>query len=99
MRVCLLIDARHGLKPNDLEVMEMLGKAAVSYQVVLTKTDLVKAPELEARLAAIHDALRDKLGAMREIIKTSSRKSDGIAELRATLAKLALQEPLGQHHE
>jgi GTP-binding protein len=90
MRTCLLIDARHGPKPVDLEFMAMLGDVAVAYQVVLTKVDLVR----PGALADLSDSLRADLarkpGAHPEIIATSAREGTGIERLRAALAALAI---------
>lgn len=88
--VCVLIDARHGIKPNDLEAMELIGRAAVPYQVVLTKCDLVKPRELDATQARIVDELRRRVGALPTPILTSSRRRQGMEELRAVLADRAL---------
>jgi GTP-binding protein len=89
-RVYVLIDARHGLKPIDLEVLDLLDKAAVSYQIVLTKADkLGKTPaaaavnELQAKIA---DALRRRPAAHPVILATSSEKGWGIDEIRAEIA-------------
>jgi len=87
-RVYLLIDARHGLKEADLEVLNTLDKSAVSYQVVLTKKDQVKPAELEARRAAIAVALATHPAAFPEILATSSRSGDGLSELRAAMVRL-----------
>ena len=89
LRICLLIDARHGTKKVDDEVIEMLGKAAVPFQVVLTKTDLVKRAELEALTAVLETRLAKTVGAMPHPIPTSSRSQDGVELLRSALAKLA----------
>ena len=56
-RAYLLIDARHGLKPNDLDALPVLDKAAVSYQIVLTKADKVKPPELSETIATVREQL------------------------------------------
>jgi len=91
-RVFLLIDARHGIKKNDIEVMQLMDTSAVSYQVVLTKADKVKAAELQevqektARILARHPA------AFPELVTTSSRKSRGLEDLRAQIAALALDQ-------
>src|SRR5271154_4283068 len=87
-RVYLLIDARHGLKEVDLDVLNTLDKSAVSYQVVLTKKDQVKATELEARRAAVTAALATHPAAFPEILATSSRSGDGLPELRAAMVRL-----------
>jgi len=87
-RVYLLIDARHGLKPVDDTVLETLDKAAVNYQVVLTKTDEVKDADLAALVAATKAALAKHPAAYPEVVLTSSRTDAGIAELRAAIARL-----------
>ncbi|MDX5365526.1 MAG: ribosome biogenesis GTP-binding protein YihA/YsxC [Alphaproteobacteria bacterium] len=94
-RVFVLIDARHGLKANDHEVMDMLDEAAVSYQIVLTKTDKLKTGELDVRLEEVRGALRKHVAAHPRIVATSSEKGTGIAELRAEVASLADPALLG----
>ena len=89
-RVCLLVDARHGLKPSDHEVMTMLDQAAVSYQVVLTKSDKIKTSARDRLIADIRGEAKKHTALHPEVIATSSRKGTGIAHLRATLAQLAL---------
>jgi len=88
-RICLLIDGRHGLKPNDIEIMEMLDKAAVPYQIVLTKMDKVKKDDQAAVLEKTAAGLKKHAAAHPEVALTSSEKGTGIAELRASLATLA----------
>ena len=87
-RVFLLIDGRHGLKPNDLEVLDALDKAAVSYQIVLTKADELKRSEAEARLAQTQAALARRPAAFPQIVLTSSRTGEGVPQLRAAVARL-----------
>ncbi len=87
-RVYLLIDARHGLKPVDAEVLDALDKAAVSYQIVLTKTDALKPSELERRMAETAAAVAKRPAAYPEIRPTSSRAGMGVPELRAGIARL-----------
>jgi GTP-binding protein len=87
-RVYLLVDARHGLKPADDEVLALLDKAAVNYQVVLTKADRIKAPELAAVLAATEAALAKHPAAHPETLATSARTDAGIPELRSAIARL-----------
>ncbi|MEE8223134.1 MAG: ribosome biogenesis GTP-binding protein YihA/YsxC [Alphaproteobacteria bacterium] len=91
-RVCLLIDARHGLKESDRPVMALLDQAAVTFQVVLTKCDKVKAGPLQDRIKETLGELSGHTAAYPEIAATSARKGDGIAELRAYLAALAVEE-------
>jgi GTP-binding protein len=88
-RVLLLIDARHGLKEPDRPIMALFDEAAVSYQIVLTKIDKVTAPELEERLAALAELLRQHVAAHPTIHLTSAHEGLGIAALRASLATLA----------
>ena len=87
-RVLLLIDARHGLKPTDATIMSLLDTAAVSYQVVLTKADKIKAHELEALMQATAKALNTHAAAFPDVIATSAAKGTGIAELRAAIAEI-----------
>jgi GTP-binding protein len=87
-RVFVLIDARHGLKSIDTDVLDGLDKAAVSYQVVLTKGDALKKGQVEARLAEIQAALAKRPAAYPELILTSSRDDLGVADLRAAVARL-----------
>ena len=88
-RVCLLIDARHGLKDSDIEVMKDLDEAAVSYQIVLTKCDKVKPGALAKLIGTTASRISTHVAAHPTIIPTSSVKSDGIETLRAELAILA----------
>ena len=88
-RVCLLIDARRGIKQADHTVMAALDEAAVSYQVVLTKADKLKSAALEHALQGVRDQLRSHVAAHPEILVTSSVKGTGLPELRAHLAALA----------
>ncbi len=87
-RVYVLIDARHGLKDVDADVMKTLDSSAVSYQVVLTKADQVKASVLDANLAATQVALAKHPAAFPEILVTSSRTGDGMPQLRAAMLQL-----------
>ncbi len=95
-RVFVLIDARHGFKPVDDAVLETLDKAAVSYQVVLTKADELKKSEIEKRVAATAEAIRKRPAAFPEIALTSSREGSGIPELRAAVAKLLQERGAGR---
>jgi GTP-binding protein len=87
-RVYVLIDARHGVKDADEAVFKTLDAAAVSYQVVLTKADQVKAAELDGRIAATGAAVAKRPAAFPDTIATSAREGDGIDELRAAIARL-----------
>lgn len=91
--VCVLIDARHGLKSNDRESLELLADAAVPFLLVLTKADLIGAEALGRLEAETLEVLRRQRGALPRPIATSSRKQGGIAELRAVLASFALPKP------
>ena len=84
-RVLVLIDARHGVKQPDAEMMAMLDAAAVSYRLVLTKADKVKPSELAATLAAVATVARAHPAAHPDIAVTSAETGQGIAELRAAI--------------
>ena len=88
-RVYLLIDARHGLKPPDGEAMDALDQAAVSYQIVLTKADKLKAAEVEAVVARTTAAIAKRPAAFPRVLATSAEKGHGLAELRAEIAQAA----------
>ncbi|GBD50345.1 ribosome biogenesis GTP-binding protein YihA/YsxC [Methylopila sp. Yamaguchi] len=87
-RVLVLIDGRHGLKTVDGDVLDLLDQSATSYQIVLTKLDQVKLGEREARMTETLDALKRRPAAFPEILVTSSREGLGLAETRATMARL-----------
>jgi len=89
-RALVLIDSRHGIKPVDLEVMEVLDKAAVSYRLVLTKSDKIKASELAAVRERTEAEARKHPAAHPDIIATSSEKGGGIPELRAAVLEAVL---------
>jgi GTP-binding protein len=88
-RVFLLIDARHGLKVSDREIMTLMDEAAVSYQGVLTKADKPKASELAAIESKVGTELAKRPAAYPQLIATSARTGAGIPELRAAVAALA----------
>jgi GTP-binding protein len=94
-RLCVLIDARHGVKVSDRQVMDMLDESAVVYQIVLTKTDKVKAGDLVKRRAEIATEIRKRAAANPEIMATSAIKGVGVPELRAALTELASDEAIG----
>lgn len=85
-RAFVLIDARHGIKEVDEEILSLLDSAAVTFQCVLTKADKVKAKDREAVLTQVRGKLAKHPAAFPEIILTSSEKGDGLATLRATIA-------------
>jgi GTP-binding protein len=88
LRVFVLVDGRHGLKPSDADTMELLDKSAVSYQIVLTKRDEVKKAEWDKRIAETEAALAKRPAAFPHVLFTSSETGDGIAELRGAIARL-----------
>lgn len=85
-RVCLLIDARHGLKDSDREIMHLLDDVAVNYQIVLTKCDKVKKADEEKIISSITSNVGQYPALHPEIIATSSHKKLGVEDLRAALA-------------
>ncbi len=87
-RVFLLIDSRHGIKKNDIEAMELLDKAAVIYQVVLTKADKIKPGQLARLNEETSKTLSRRPAAFPEILATSSEKGSGLGELRAEIRNL-----------
>ena len=92
-RVCLLVDSRHGLKESDRAIMAVLDAAAVSYQLVLTKADKSKPGPIDATKQDLGRELAGHAAAHPEILVTSAHKDQGIDELRAALAALALGAP------
>ena len=88
-RALVLVDSRHGLKPVDHDIMDMLDKAAVNYQLVMTKADKVKPTVLTATLEKVAADARKHLAAHPEILTTSSETGDGIAELRTAILAAA----------
>jgi GTP-binding protein len=86
-RVYVLVDARHGLKPPDATVLAALDQSAVSYQIVLTKADQVRAG-LAASIATLAAAIGRRPAAFPDIIATSARQGTGIADLRAAVVRL-----------
>jgi len=88
LRVLLLIDSRHGLKNTDEEVMTLLNKSAVSFQVILTKADKPRAHELAATMSDVTAKLKKHPAAYPEIVLTSSEKGTGLDEVRGHVARL-----------
>jgi GTP-binding protein len=84
-RTLVLIDSRHGIKDVDIDVMDMLDAAAVSYRLILTKADKIKATALEEITARTVEIARKRPAAHPEIIATSSEKGLGMADLRAAV--------------
>jgi GTP-binding protein len=88
LRVFVLVDGRHGLKPNDLDMLTRLDQSAMSYQIVLTKADAVPKSELAGRREEVAAALRQHAAAHPQVLFTSSQSGEGIAEFRAAIAGL-----------
>ncbi len=93
-RVYVLIDARHGFKDVDTDVLKTLDKSAVSYQVVLTKADQVKPNDLDATITATIAALSQHPAAFPGVLVTSSHTGAGMPQLRAAMVRL-LRERTG----
>lgn len=89
-RLCLLIDARHGIKDPDRELMDLLDEAGVAYQVILTKADKVKKAMLDDTAARVRGEIKTRAAAHPDIFITSARKGDGVPEVRALLTSLAM---------
>ncbi|UYV38004.1 ribosome biogenesis GTP-binding protein YihA/YsxC [Rhodobacteraceae bacterium D3-12] len=87
-RAFVLIDARHGVKPVDEEIMTLLDKSAVTFQCVLTKADKVKANDRARILDQVREKLSKHPASFPEMVLTSSEKGDGIESLRAIIAGL-----------
>ena len=94
-RIFMLVDSRHGLKKNDLAMMDDLDVAAVSYQIMLTKIDKIKAGAHDKLFEETQAALQKRPAAHPEIIATSSEKGDGIEMVRAAIASLVDLSELG----
>jgi GTP-binding protein len=87
-RIYVLVDARHGLKDADGPMFDVLGNAAVSHQIVLTKCDAVKPSELSQRIEEVEAALAKRPAAYPSVLATSSHDGSGMPELRAAIARL-----------
>jgi GTP-binding protein len=87
-RIYVLVDARHGLKDTDAPMLDALGGVAVSHQIVLTKSDELKAAELGRRKAEVEAALARRPAAFPAVLATSAHDGTGIPELRAAIARL-----------
>lgn len=88
-RAYMLVDARHGLMAGDLAVLDLLDKAAVSYQIVLTKADKAKPAALAEVVRLVAAAIAERAAAHPEIIVTSAETGVGLPQLRAEIAALA----------
>ena len=93
-RVYVLIDARHGIKKNDLEVLALLDKAAVSYQIVLTKIDKIKEAGVPRLMTETLEAIRKRPAAFPEVVATSSEKGIGMDALRSAIMKATDSSPV-----
>lgn len=89
-RLCLLVDSRHGLKDSDRELMAILDRAAVTFQIVLTKADKLSATALAATEATILEESRSHVAAYPVVLSTSAQTGAGISLLRSHLTSLAL---------
>lgn len=87
-RVFVLVDSRHGLKKVDTEIMDMLDKAAVTYQLVLTKVDKISAKELDKVYKSLIKEIGKHAAAYNKVLSTSSEKKIGISDLRAEIVAL-----------
>jgi GTP-binding protein len=87
-RAFVLIDARHGIKSVDDEILALLDKSAVTFQVVLTKIDKVRRSDLDATLLQVRAALRKHPAAFPELVLTSAQEGTGIETLRSIIARI-----------
>ena len=87
-RVFVLIDSRHGIKKVDEEIMDMLDKAAVTYQIILTKTDKISQTALDKISRETESKIAKRAAAYVKILATSSEKNVGIESVRAEIASL-----------
>ena len=94
-RVFVLIDSRHGLKPQDREVLVFLDRAAVSYAIVLTKIDTIQAENVESCVAETEAAIKKQPAAFPTVFPVSSLEATGIAELRGAIARLLTERGAG----
>ena len=90
-RVYVLVDARHGLKSADDAILDTLSKAAVSHEIVLTKSDQVDEAELAERIGTVKAAIKKRPAAFPEVITTSSHTGAGMPALRAAIARLLIE--------
>lgn len=91
-RALVLIDSRHGPKPQDEDIMKMMDESAINFQIVLTKTDKIKPAELAETVKRTTEAAAKHTAAYPLVLATSADKGDGLAEVRAALSELALPE-------
>jgi GTP-binding protein len=91
MRVFVLVDGRHGLKPPDYEMFDLLDTTAMPYQVVLTKKDEMKKVDIDAVVDTVRNGIIKRPAAHPEIMFTSSKTGEGIGELRASIMQLLIE--------
>jgi len=91
--VCLLLDGRHGAKANDMEMMKFLDRAAVSYQVVLTKMDQVRVSDHAQHMQTAKAVISRHVAARSDVLATSAESKDGMDALRGFLATCAAKSP------
>ena len=87
-RAFVLIDSRHGIKPVDEEIMQLMNRSALAFQVILTKIDKIKEHELEKTLLQVREKLSKHPAAFPELVTTSSGNGEGIVTLRAIISDL-----------
>ncbi len=87
-RAFVLVDARHGIKPVDDEIMTLLDRSAVTFQAVLTKIDKIGTSDRDRTLGQVREKLAAHPAAYPELVATSSEKGHGIADLRGIIAGL-----------
>ncbi len=90
-RAYVLVDSRHGIKAVDEDILKMLDVAAVSYQIVLTKADKPKAGALKTVIETTQTAIAKRPAAFPDLIVTSSESGDGVADLRAAIARVVME--------
>ena len=88
-RAFVLVDSRHGIKPVDEEIMTLLDRSAVTFQVVLTKADKIKPSQYDGLLKQVREKLSKHPAAYPELVLTSSDKGEGIATLRSIIAGIS----------
>lgn len=88
-RVCLLVDTKWGMKPRDVELIDLMEKSQTKYQIVLTKTDLVFPIDVARRAMQIEESLKAKKSAVQPVMMVSAKSGAGIRALRTVLSKIA----------
>lgn len=88
-RVCLLVDTKWGMKPRDIELIDLMERSQTKYQIVLTKTDVVFPIDVARRAMQIEESLKEKKSAVQPVMMISSKTGAGIRSLRTALSKIA----------